>query len=365
MQPRYITKIDQVPTIPHELLSQLSPITNQYVFRTNDYYLQLIDWSNPDDPIKKLIIPSVSELDEYGQLDASDEYSNYVAPGCQHKYVSTAVLLVSNVCGGYCRFCFRKRLFRTSNEQETSLDISQGIDYISNHPEINNVLLTGGDSLMLSTHRIEEILSQLREIPHVKIIRMGSKLPAFTPQRIYEDDRLLRVMNRYSRPDSRIYLMTHFNHPRELTREAYTATQALQEAGVITANQTPLLRGVNDNPMVLGELLNKLSYAGITPYYIFQNRPVAGNAGFVVPLREAYEIVEEAKLLTSGLAKRVRFVMSHATGKIEVVMVDHEKIYLKYHQAKNTMDLGRFIVADLPPEAAWFDDLSIPQPILH
>jgi len=155
--------------------------------------------------------------------------------------------------------------------------------------------------------------------------------------------------------------MAHFNHPRELTPEALRAVAALQKAGVAVVNQSPILRQVNDSVPVLAELLDRLSWAGVTPYYFFQNRPVAGNAAFVVSLAEAYVLVEGAKARTSGLGKRGRFGMSHATGKIEVLAVADGKIYLKYHQARNPADCGRFMVYDLPPGAAWFDDL-LPAP---
>ena len=352
----YLTRIDQLSELSPFERRELAPITDKFVFRLNDYYKNLIDWDNPDDEIRKLVIPRASELEEYGKWDASDEQSNYVAKGCQHKYTTTALLLVSEVCGAYCRFCFRKRLFR-NDVHETSLDISQGVRYISRHPEINNVLLTGGDSLMLATPRIQEILMQLTAIPHVRIIRFGSKLAAFNPMRIYEDEELLRVLSQYSQGKTRLYLMAHFNHPRELTPQALRAIRALQQAGVVTVNQTPILKGINDDPVVLGRLLDKLSFAGITPYYIFQNRPVAGNADFVLSLAEAYNIVEAAKARTSGLGKRVKYVMSHATGKIEILAVHAGKIYLKYHQARRQEDIGRFMVYQLPNTAAWYDDL--------
>ncbi|WDL96141.1 KamA family radical SAM protein [Alicyclobacillus sp. ALC3] len=356
VQPNYFTRIEQVPELTAEEQRQLRQITEQYVFRLNDYYSGLINWADPNDPLRKLVIPSLTELDEYGQLDASNEYSNYVAPGCQHKYTTTAVLLVAEVCGAYCRFCFRKRLFK-NDVHETSLDISEGVRYIALHSEINNVLLTGGDSLMLSTSKLKDILHQLRAIPHVRIIRLGSKLTAFNPMRIYEDEHLLAVLSRYSRGDARIYQMAHFNHPRELTSKALRAISALQAAGVIMVNQTPLLRGINDNANTLAELLARLSYAGVAPYYIFQNRPVAGNSAFVVPLAEGYRIIEAAKAKTSGLGKRVKYVMSHDSGKIEILAVEDNQIYLKYHQARDQSHVGKFLALDLPPGAAWYDDL--------
>jgi lysine 2,3-aminomutase len=355
---RYVTDIQKVVQLTEEERQRLAAVTGEYVFRITDYYLSLIDWNDPDDPIRRIVIPSEAELQEYGRLDPSDEASNYVAKGCQHKYASTALLLVSDVCGAYCRFCFRKRLFKDEVESEVSLDVEEGLAYIAAHPEITNVLLTGGDPLILSANRLDKILSALRAIPHVKIIRLGSKMIAFAPMRIKDDAQLLEVLARHSREDARIYVMGHFNHPRELTAEALACVGALQRAGATVVNQSPLLRGVNDNPLVLSELLDRLSWAGITPYYLFQNRPVAGNADFVVPLREAYAAVEEAKAQTSGLGKRVKFVMSHASGKIEVLAVEGDRIYLKYHQARNPADAGRFMICHLPDRADWFDQLE-------
>ncbi|PTX59977.1 KamA family protein [Melghirimyces profundicolus] len=362
-RPRYITDIRKIETLPEEERQKLTEITDKFVFRVNDYYLSLIDWDDPEDPIRKLIIPNDAELDEYGKWDASDEHLNYAAPGCQHKYDTTALLLVSEVCGAYCRFCFRKRLFR-NDVHEASLDVAPGVEYIRNTPEINNVLLTGGDSLILATRKIRGILERLREIPHVKIIRFGTKLPSFNPMRIYEDEELIQTLSEFSRPDARIHVMAHFNHPRELTDEAYRAIDVLQRAGVVLVNQTPVLKGINDNPEVLAELLDKLSWAGVTPYYFFQNRPVAGNASFVLSFREAYEKIEQAKALTSGLGKRVRYAMSHTSGKIEILAVEGDKIYLKYHQARHPDYYGKFMVLDLPEDASWFDDLPGAEEIL-
>ncbi|MGG0814114.1 KamA family radical SAM protein [Paenibacillus alvei] len=354
-QPKYVTDIDKVTQLPETERKRLKQITEKFVFRVNDYYLNLINWKDPNDPIRKLVIPNTGELKEYGRWDASDEDTNYVVPGCQHKYSSTALLIVSEVCGAYCRYCFRKRLFR-NDVQEAMSDVNPGLSYIAEHPEINNVLLTGGDSLILATPKLRKILQRLRDIPHVKIIRLGSKLPVFNPMRIYEDELLLETIREFSTPDHRIYVMAHINHPREITEEAKRGFQALHDAGAIVVNQTPVLRGINDDAEVLGELLDKLSWAGVTPYYFFINRPVAGNSEFVLSLKEAYQLVEEAKAKTSGLGKRVRLSMSHTSGKIEILAIENGKAFLKYHQSREG-NYGKFMMLDCPDDAAWFDDL--------
>lgn len=354
-QPKYITDIGKITNIPETERETLKQITEKFVFRVNEYYLSLIDWSNPNDPIRKLVIPNKGELMEYGRWDASDEDTNYVVPGCQHKYHSTALLIVSEVCGAYCRYCFRKRLFRNDVNEATS-DVESGLTYIASHPEINNVLLTGGDSLILATGKLRAIFQRLREIPHVQIIRLGSKIPVFNPMRIYEDEELLEAIRMFSSAQKRIYVMAHINHPREITPEAVRGFQALHNAGAIVVNQTPVLRGINDNPLVLSELLDKLSWAGVTPYYFFVNRPVAGNGEFVLPLAEVYDIVEKAKARTSGLGKRVRLSMSHTSGKIEILAIENGKAYLKYHQSRDG-HYGKFMILDCPKEASWFDDL--------
>lgn len=298
----------------------------------------------------------MTELNTWGKLDASNESSITVREGVQHKYGTTVLLLLNENCGGFCRYCFRKRLFLEGNEEST-YDISTGLEYIRSHPEVNNVLLTGGDPLLLSTPRLERITRALRSIDHVRIIRFGSKLTAYNPFRFLYDPGLLRMFERYSWPDRRVYMMCHFDHPRELTREALMAIQMIQKAGVICVNQNPIVRGVSDNPDVMAELWNELSYIGVPQYYIFQGRPTSGNQPYEVPIVEAYFNIEQAKRKCSGLAKRVRYVMSHESGKIEVVGVDDRNIYLRYHRAKNIRDEQRFLVCQRDDHASWFDQL--------
>jgi lysine 2,3-aminomutase len=353
--PKYITKCDQLSALSSQEREELRPVCDRYAFRTNEYYASLIDWQDPEDPIRRIVVPDKAELTEWGRLDASDESSYAVAPGTEHKYTQTALLLCNDVCGGYCRFCFRKRLFMDESD-EVARDVSPGLEYIEKHTELTNVLLTGGDPLVLSTNRLCGIVRQLREIKHVQVIRIGTKMPAFNPFRVLDDPELLSMFEMYSTERKRMYVMCHFNHPRELTDEAVKAIHLLQKAGAIICNQTPLLRGVNDEPSVLADLLRQLSFAGIPPYYVFQGRPTAGNRHFAVSVERGFEVFEQARMLCSGLEKRARLTMSHSTGKIEIVGKTEGRVYFRYHRAADPQKKPRFMVFKSNPEAYWFDD---------
>lgn len=352
---RYITQLRQVGNLSASEREQLEPVAEKFAFRINDYYQGLIDWDDPADPIRQLVIPNVQELKVFGEWDASDEVSYTVAEGLEHKYRDTALLLVNKVCGAYCRFCFRKRLFTQDNDEVVN-DVSAAIAYIRTHPEINNVLLSGGDPLVLSTRRLEEIIRKLREIEHVKIIRIGSKMPAFDPYRILNDPDLVAMLGRYSRPEKKIFLMAHFNHPRELTDVALQGMAMVQQAGVATVSQSPLIRGVNDDAEVIAELFNRLSFNGVLPYYLFICRPTAGNDPFMVPVETSLDIFERARLNISGLAKQARLCMSHKTGKVEVVGRIGNQIALRYHRAVDERDRNRLMLLDSDPTALWLDD---------
>ncbi len=352
---RYLTRLEQIEQLSEQEKTELKKVTDRFSFRANDYYLSLIDWDDPNDPIRNIIIPHLQELEEWGKLDPSDEHSYTVMPGLEHKYNSTVVFLVSNVCDGICRYCFRKRVF-IEPEKACLRDVPAAIGYVKEHREINNVLLTGGDPLVLTTSKLENIIRQLRQIEHVEIIRIGTKIPAFNPYRIINDPSLLEMIENYSTESKKIYVMTHFVHSKELTDVAVQSVHLLQKAGAMIANQTPLVRGLNDDPTVMGELLNKLSFIGATPYYIFQCRPALGNKAYTVPIEEGYEIVEQTKSMVSGLGKRVRYAMSHATGKIEILGKTKGFVYFKYHRAADDANSGRFMVFKSNPDACWLDD---------
>ncbi|MCG3130111.1 MAG: hypothetical protein FLDDKLPJ_00859 [Phycisphaerae bacterium] len=354
---KYIREIEAVPHLSTAQKERLKAVADRYVFRANDYYLGLIDWSDPNDPIRQLIIPREEELNDWGKLDASNEAAVTVAQGVQHKYTHTVLLLCNEVCGAYCRYCFRKRLFMDGND-ETSNDVSAGLKYIREHPEVTNVLLTGGDPLLMSTRRLREIIEELRAIDHVRIIRIGSKMPAFDPWRLTRDAELQEVLRRNSTPRKRIYLMAHFDHPRELTDAAVEGLDAFLRCGVICVNQCPLIAGINDDEEVLGTMYRELSFIGCPPYYLFQGRPTAGNEPYEVPLVRGFHIFRGAMRRGSGLASRARYVMSHETGKVEIQAVDDRYIYLRYHRAKDPAMRGRFMIYHRNDEAYWLDQLE-------
>lgn len=321
------------------------------------YYLSLIDWNDPNDPIRKMSVPSLNELNLAGSYDTSGERENTKLPGLQHKYSQTALILANNRCSMYCRHCFRKRLAGIPSE-EILQKFKDAIKYIKSHPEINNVLITGGDPLMLSNRVLQKFFKYLSAVPHIDFIRIGSRLPVTFPQRILEDDELMELFRMYSTHRRRIYIVTQFNHPREITDESSMAIDRLLKAGVLINNQTVLLKGVNDDPEILANLLNQLVAIGDNPYYVFQCRPVKRvKRQFAVPLVRGLDIIENARKHLNGPSKRFKYVMSHRTGKIEIIGIMNDEIYFKYHQAKNPRKLGKFFKKNLNDTATWLDEL--------
>lgn len=360
---KYLNKITEVPYLSSEEARELEKVTRKFPFAANTYYLKLINWQDKADPIRRMVIPSPEELEdkEWGKIDPSREADYTVASGLQHKYLDTALFLLTNSCGGRCRYCFRKRIYMEIEKKRHEIlsDYHPAVQYIQAHNEINNVLLTGGDPLRLATPLLIGVISALRKVDHVQIIRIGTKMPAYNPFRIINDSELVKLLKEFSTPAKRIYFMLHFSHPREITEEAIRAINILIQSGAILCNQNPMLHGVNDDPEVLAELFRKLSFIGVTPYYVFQNRPAIGNKPYAVPLVRAYQIFQEARKNLSGTAKRALFIMSHASGKVEVVGLDSSYIYMRYHRTPNPDDTGTFIVAKRNDQGYWLDDFEI------
>ena len=355
--------IDSVEQIAHKLglspheTEKLKQVTQIHPMRISPYYLSLIDWNDPDDPIRKMAVPSLEELDLDGFYDTSGEAENTKMPGLQHKYSETALILSTNRCATYCRYCFRKRLVGLPTK-EILKRFEDAADYIAEHEEINNVLVSGGDPLVLSNEVIKKFLETLTKIEHLSFIRFGSRTPVTLPSR-FTDPELLSLFKRYSQIDSRLYVVTQFNHPREITPQSVSAVSKLINAGVLLSNQTVLLKGVNDNSETLATLMNRLVSIGVTPYYVFQCRPVKRvKRHFQVPICEGVRIVEKAKAKCNGHSKRFKYIMSHKTGKIEILGIMKGKIYFKYHEAKNRKNLGVMFKRRVDENAGWLDDFS-------
>jgi KamA family protein len=333
----------------------MESVEKVFPFLSNEYYLSLMNPDDPTDPIRKIILPDAQELSNKGSLDPSGEESYTVIPGLQHKYQQTALLLVNNQCAGICRFCFRKRFFAGASPPPTC-NICRAADYLQEKPEVTNVLLSGGDPLLLAPSKLDTILTKIREVSHISMIRIGSKLPAYDPGRIVDNTDLTEVMKKHSTIDRKLYIVSHFNHPIEITDLSRSAIARMKSAGVEMINQTPMIRGVNDDPVTLSTLLKKLATIGVSPYYVFQCRPTSGNRHLTVPVERGLQIFHEAQVQCSGLAKRARFIMSHKSGKVEIVRKTHKHIYMKYHQAASPDEINSMLVYRPNPEARWLDD---------
>ncbi|MDO4540843.1 MAG: KamA family radical SAM protein [Syntrophomonadaceae bacterium] len=353
-----ITTADQLAgylPLSSEEIDDINHIIREYPMSIPRYYLGLIDGEDPDDPIRKLCVPAVTESMRGGSLDTSGELQNTKIEGLQHKYGQTALILSTHLCAMYCRHCFRKRLVGM-NESENARRFDDIVQYIAEHEEIDNVLISGGDAFMNSNRMLEKYLQKLTAIEHVKLIRFGSRTPVVMPSRISSDQEFLDILYHYGQK-VQIYVVTQFNHPRELTPEAREAIDMLLARKIIISNQTVLLNAVNDDPATLAQLMNELTHCSIVPYYLFQCRPVTGVLDqFQVPLLRSCDIVREAQAMLNGHAKRFRYIMSHVTGKIEIIGRKDDTVLFKYHQAAHEKDNGRMFAIKPSRDQCWLPD---------
>ena len=262
------------------------------------YYLSLFDVGNPHCPIRKQAVPSIMELIQSPAdlLDPLHEDSNAPVPGLTHRYPDRVLFLITDQCSMYCRHCTRRRFAGQHDQQLPKERIEQAIDYIAQHPEIRDVLLSGGDPLLVTDSMLEEIIVALRQIPHVKIIRIGTRTPVVCPQRITPE--LVAMLKKYQP----IWVNTHFNHPNEITPESQAACERLTDAGIPVGNQSVLLAGINDCPHVMKELVQGLVDIRVRPYYLYQCDLSQGLEHFRTPVSKGIEIIEALRGHTSGFA---------------------------------------------------------------
>jgi len=272
----------------------LQPAFDNFQMRITPAALDLID--TVGSPLWNQYVPSVQELDIVdGVIDSLDEDADSPVPNITHRYPDRVLFLVSPVCASYCRFCTRRR--KVGDPEKIPLNqYDSAFEYIRSHPEIRDVIMSGGDPMMLSDRRLEYLLSNLRAIPHVEIIRIGSRITSHLPERITPE--FCEMVKKYHP----VYMNTHFDHPSELTPAAVAALGRLADAGVPLGCQTVLLRGVNDDPAIMMELMQKLLRARVRPYYIYMADQVAGGEHFRTTVQKGLEIIKALRGWTSGLA---------------------------------------------------------------
>ncbi|MBU1092938.1 MAG: lysine 2,3-aminomutase [Firmicutes bacterium] len=309
------------------------------------YYLTLIDPNNPNCPIRQQAIPFGSEL-LVGKNDLYDplaEDHDSPVPGLTHRYPDRVLFLITDMCSVYCRHCTRRRFAGTKDAELKIEQINHAIEYIREHEEVNDVLLSGGDAFMVSDDRIEYILKKLREIDHVQVIRFGTRTPVVMPQRVTE--KLVNMLKKYHP----IWVNTHFNHPDELTPESKKAIDLLADAGIPVGNQSVLLRGVNDCVHVMRKLVKGLIAIRVRPYYLYQCDLSVGIEHFRTSVSKGIEIIEGLRGHISGFAVPTfvidapggggkipvmpNYVISHAPGKI--VLRNFEGVITTYSEPEN------------------------------
>ena len=267
-------------------------------FFVTPYFVSLIDPDDPNDPIRKQIIPTAPELDVFtAQMeDSLAEDAHSPVPGLVHRYPDRVLMLVTTQCASYCRYCTRSRIVGDPSQNFRSDEFDLQIEYLKNTPQVRDVLLSGGDPLVLAPKILEEILQRLREIPHIEIVRIGSRVPVFLPMRV--TDELTDMLQKYHP----LWLNIHVNHPNEISAELEAAADRLTRAGIPLGNQAVLMAGVNDNVHIQRQLVQDLVHIRVRPYYLYQCDLVEGAGHFRTPVAKGIEIMEGLRGHTSGYA---------------------------------------------------------------
>lgn len=296
--PRQI--VDLLPLAPEDIAA-IEALQSRYKLAIPPYYFSLIDPLDPLDPIRLQSLPSPHELagasGADGEDDPLDEDKDSPVPGLTHRYPDRALLVTTHVCTMYCRFCTRKRAtMKRGGWDSVTRDDRRMIEYVRDHPEIHDVIISGGDPLTLPPEKLEFFIRNLNAIPHLDVIRIGTRIPVTLPQRLDDDD-LLAVLSL----SDKIWIQTHFNHPREVTPEAKRACDRLRLRGMPVNNHAVLLKGINDNLATQRALVRALLRIKVRPYYLFHCDPVTGAGHFRTPIWKGIEIIEGLRGHTSGL----------------------------------------------------------------
>jgi len=329
-----VERLNEIIPLSTKEQAQLRLVTMRYPLSVTPYYLSLINPDDPDDPIRQQAVPSVLEItmSSMGLEDPLREKEDSVVPGLVHRYPDRALMVLTDICPMLCRHCTRKREWRHGGWVRTNNEIEAMLEYLRRNDSIRDVIISGGDPLTLSTSHLESIISRVRRIRHIEIIRIGTRFPVVLPQRI--DNELCTMLSKYSP----IWLNTHFNHPHEITPEAEEACDRLLRSGVPVNNQSVLLRGVNDTVETMLRLCQGLLRIKVRPYYLFQCDEVQGTEHLRTPVEVGIKIIEGMRGHTSGLAVPTFVVdLSQGGGKIPlqpnyVLAQTKEELLLKNYE---------------------------------
>jgi lysine 2,3-aminomutase len=291
-----------------QVLDSLLPLTAQqrieiervgktFRWAVSPYYLSIMDDTDPFDPIRLQGLPTEAELfEDFGEDDPMGEEMTSPAPGITRRYPDRLIINVTNMCAMYCRHCQRRRNIGETDTHSPLIQLKEALDYIRSNPEIRDVLVTGGDALLLSDLTLDWLLGELHAIPHVEIKRLGTRAPVTLPMRI--TDELCTILAKYPP----LYINTQFNHPKEVTKDSKKAADKLVAAGVVLGNQAVLLKGINNQPHIMKKLNHELLKIRVRPYYIFHAKNVKGTRHFVPRIQDGIEVMEQLRGHTSGLA---------------------------------------------------------------
>jgi lysine 2,3-aminomutase len=295
-----VNTVEEIGRVLHLTDDERAGLSSTDKFRVDitPYFLSLIDPDDPNDPIRRQVIPTDCEHEAFTAMmeDSLAEDRHSPVPGLVHRYPDRVLMLVTTQCASYCRYCTRSRIVGDATQNFSRHDFEAQLDYIRRTPQIRDVLLSGGDALTLNPKLLESILRGLREIPHVEIVRIGSRVPVFLPQRI--DDELCDMLAKYHP----LWMNFHFNHPNEITPEVSRAADKMARAGIPLGNQSVLLAGINDCVHIMRALVHRLVENRIRPYYIYQCDLVEGSGHFRTPVGKGIEIMEGLRGHTSGYA---------------------------------------------------------------
>src|SRR6266850_5867609 len=297
-----ITSADQLqrlmPTLTPEEYAGAKLANHKLALAITPYFFNLIDPADENCPIRWQVIPRIEETQtaSWEMTDPCGEDSHSPVPGLVHRYPDRVLLLPLNMCAAYCRYCTRSRWVGDENEIIFGPRLEGAIDYIRKNKKIRDCLISGGDPLLFSDRRLEELLSKLRAIPHLEFLRIGTRVPVFLPMRITKE--LVQMMKQYQP----LWISIHFNHPREITPEVKVACEMLADGGFPLGSQSVLLKGVNDRPEIIKKLAHELLKIRVRPYYLYQCDPVQGTSHFRTPVSKGLEIIESLRGHTTGYA---------------------------------------------------------------